>query len=108
LFGGDPEALREKLWCKMGCIINIDDIFKTKDIGNTILLNPAAGSKTLSEILLPIFKIIPTAMITISFFVIAKIRALFIIIIIITLPIWVVCMNIPTLKKVSNGVVPYV
>jgi len=44
-------------------------------------------------------------MITIAFFVIAKIRALFIIIIIITIPIWLVCLNIPTLKKISNDMI---
>ena len=104
-FSGNPEALREKLWCKMGCMINLDEVFETKDIGDTILFDPKTGATTLSEVLLPIFKIIPTAMITISFFVIAKIRALFIIIIIITIPIWMVCMNIPTLKKISNDMI---
>jgi len=104
-FGGDPEALRKELWCKMGCVVNLDDIFKTKDIGEKILFDPTEGAATLSDMLLPIFKIIPTAMITISFFVIAKIRALFIIIIIITLPLWMVCLNIPTLKKISNDMI---
>jgi len=104
-FGENPAELTRQLWCKMGCIINLDDMFKAKDIGGTILFDHKAGATTLSEILLPIFKIIPTAMITIAFFVIAKIRALFIIIIIITLPIWMVCMNIPTLKKISNDMI---
>jgi len=104
-FDENPTALTEELWGKMRDVINLDDIFKTDDIGTAILFDPNAGSTTLSQILLPIFKIIPTAMITIAFFVIAKIRALFIIIIIITIPIWMVCMNIPTLKKISNDMI---
>ena len=104
-FGENPAALTEELWCKMGCIINLDDLFAIEDVGNVILAGPDEGMYTLSDILLPIFKIIPTAMITISFFVIAKIRALFIIIVVITIPIWMVCMNIPTLKKISNDMI---
>jgi len=104
-FSDDPHYLVKELWCKMGCIINLDDLFAIEDIGGVILFNPDEGMSTLSDVLLPIFKIIPTAMITIAFFVIAKIRALFIIIIIITIPIWMVCMNIPTLKKISNDMI---
>jgi len=104
-FGEDPTALTEKLWCKMGCVVNIDDLLTTEDIGNIILNNPGSGQDLLSKVLLPIFKIVPTTMITITFFVIAKIRALFIIIIIITIPIWMVCLNIPTLKKLSNDMI---
>ncbi len=104
-FRNKPDVLVKELWCKMGCIINLDDVFKIEDVGGVVLGNTDKGIKIVTDVLLPIFKIIPTAMITISFFVIAKIRALFIIIVIITLPIWMVCMNIPTLKKISNDMI---
>ena len=104
-FGEDPKLLTKQLWCKMGCAVNIDDMLNLNDIGNIILNNPGSGQDLLSKVLLPVFKIVPTTMITIAFFVIAKIRALFIIIIIITIPIWIVCMNIPTLKKISNDMI---
>jgi len=105
-FGEDPKLLTKQLWCKMGCAINLDEIVGVPNLKD-IMLNDYVneGPQLFADVLLPVFKIIPTAMITISFFVIAKIRALFIIIIIITLPIWMVCMNIPTLKKVSNDMI---
>ncbi len=104
-FRNKPDILVKELWCKMGCIINLEDVFKIEDVGGAVLGNTDKGINIVTSVLLPIFKIIPTAMITISFFVIAKIRALFIIIVIITLPIWMVCMNIPTLKKISNDMI---
>ena len=103
-FGGEPDALIRELWCEMGCLIDMDDFraFTITDVGGIILGNNKEGSKIITELLLPIFKIVPVTMITIVFFVIAKIRALFIIVIIISLPIWMVCMNLPILKKISN------
>ena len=104
-FRNKPDVLVKELWCKMGCLFDVDDVFNLENIGGVILGNPKEGTGVIADVLLPIFKIIPTTMITISFFVIAKIRALFIIIVIITLPIWMVCMNIPTLKKISNDMI---
>lgn len=106
-FGRQPDAAIRELWCEMGCLFDPDDYeaFNLMDVGSIILGDTTQGSKIISEVLLPIFKIVPVTMITIVFFVIAKIRALFIIIIIISLPIWMVCLNIPTLKKISNDMI---
>jgi len=103
-FSRQPAALVRELWCEMGCLFDPDDYdaFSLTDVGSIILGDATKGSTIISDVLLPIFKIVPVTMITITFFVIAKIRALFIIVIIISLPIWMVCMNIPILKKISN------
>ena len=103
-FNREPDALVRELWCEMGCLFDMDDFgaFTISDVGGIILGNNEEGAKIITELLLPIFKIVPVTLITIVFFVIAKIRALFIIVIIITIPIWMVCMNIPILKKISN------
>jgi len=100
-----PDALVRELWCEMACLVDPDDglgwgIFS--DLGSIIFGDTDKGSTIVSDMLLPIFKIVPVTMITIVFFVIAKVRALFIIVIIISLPIWMVCMNIPILKKISH------
>jgi len=55
--------------------------------------------------MLPLFKAIPTAMLSLSLFVIAKIRVLFIMIVLLTLPIWMVTLNIPFLKKHANDMI---
>ena len=103
-FSRQPDALVRELWCEMGCLFDMDDFgaFTISDVGGIILGNNEEGAKIITELLLPIFKIVPVTMITIVFVVIAKIRALFIIIIIISLPIWLVCLNIPIVKKISN------
>jgi len=101
-FGANPDLVVTRLWCKMSCIVDFESVLDGDNWSRALTDPNAFGQTILTQVFLPVFKIIPTLMITIVFFVIAKVRALFIIIIIISLPIWLVCLNIPTLKKLSN------
>ena len=103
--GADPHFTTQRLWCKMGCIVDIDHLLDG-DAWSVALANPSNfGQELLTNALLPLVKIIPTASVTISFFVIAKIKVLFIMIVVITLPIWFVCMNIPKLKDTASDMI---
>lgn len=104
-FNGTPEVTTQRLWCKMGCIVNLEDLLD-QNHWSIALSNPSNfGQALLTDILLPLFKILPTAMVTLSFFVIAKVRVLFIMIILITLPIWMVGMNVPKIKEISHDMI---
>jgi len=86
-FNGNPEITTQRLWCKMGCIVNIDGLLN-QDAWEIGLSNPSNfGQSLLVNALLPLFKAVPTAMLSITLFVIAKVRVLFIMIILLTLPI---------------------
>lgn len=101
-FGANPDLAVTRLWCKMSCIVDFESALDG-DAWSRALTDPNAfGQTVLTSVFLPVFKIIPVLMITIVFFIIAKVRVLFIIIMLISLPIWLVCLNIPTLKKLSN------
>ncbi|MCJ8306543.1 MAG: hypothetical protein HRU07_05775 [Nitrosopumilus sp.] len=101
-FDGNPHLVTSRLWCKMGCIVNIDRVLD-QDVWEIALANPSNfGQELLTNALLPLFKAIPTAMLSISLFIIAKIRVLFIMIVLLTLPLWFVAMNLPFLKKHAN------
>lgn len=98
-FNGDPNYMTQRLWCKMGCIVNFNEILDQNN-WSTALSNPSNfGQALISSALLAPMKAVPTAMITITLFVIAKIRVIFIMIILLTLPVWMVAMNLPFLKK---------
>ncbi len=104
-FGGEPHAVTDRLWCKMGCIVDIDRLMD-QDIWNVLLSNPANfGQELLSNALLPLFKTIPTAMLSISLYVIAKVRVLFIMIVLLTIPLWMVFLNVPFMKKHAHDMV---
>jgi len=104
-FGGNPHVTTERLWCKMGCIVNTDRLLD-QNVWATALTNPSNfGQELLTNALLPLFKTIPVAILSITLFVIAKIRVLFIMIVLITIPIWMVCMNLPFLKKHANDMI---
>ena len=104
-FGKNPEVTVTRLRCKMGCIVNLESAL-SMDSWSIALSNPSNfGQAILTSALLPLFKTIPVAMLSLSLFVIAKIRVLFIMIVLLTLPLWMVSMNIPFIKKHANDMI---
>ena len=104
-FNGNPQITTARLWCKMGCIVDINELLN-QDTWKIAFASPNNfGQELLTNAILPLFKAIPVAMLSISLFVIAKIRVLFIMIVLITIPIWMVCMNLPFLKKHANDMI---
>lgn len=104
-FNGHPHITTERLWCKMGCIVDVNELLN-QNAWETALSSPNNfGQELLVNALLPLFKAIPTAMLSISLFVIAKIRVLFIMIVLLTIPLWMVCLNLPFLKKHANDMI---
>ncbi len=104
-FGGEPQVVTKRLWCKMGCIIDIERLMD-QDIWNVLLSNPANfGQEILVNALMPLFKTLPTAMLSISLYIIAKVRVLFIMIVLLTIPLWMVFLNVPFMKKHAHDMV---
>jgi len=104
-FNGQPEITTQRLWCKMGCIVNIDEVLD-QSVWEIALSSPSSfGQALLTNALLPVFKAVPTAMLSISLFVIAKVRVLFIMVILITIPIWMVAKNVPFISKHSDDMI---
>jgi len=104
-FGGNPEITVTRLWCKMGCIVNIDEVLD-QNVWEIALANLSNfGQALLTNAILPLFKAIPVAMLSLSLFIIAKIRVLFIMIVLLTIPLWMVGMNVPFVKKHANDMI---
>ena len=104
-FNGHPHITTERLWCKMGCIVDVNELLD-QNAWETALSSPNSfGQELLVNALLPLFKAIPTAMLSISLFVIAKVRVLFIMVVLLTIPLWMVCLNLPFLKKHANDMI---
>jgi len=104
-FNGQPQITTQRLWCKMGCIVNVNEILD-QSVWEVALSSPSNfGQAILTGALMSIFKAVPTAMLSISLFVIAKVRVLFIMIVIITLPLWMVGRNVPFIKKHSDDMI---
>lgn len=103
---GKPEETTAKLWCRMGglCMPEQSRLLDS-DIHKMLLANPADFSQEIfSNIFLGFFKLTATSMISLMFFITSTIRVTFTLVILITIPLWIVFGFIPKLKRLSETV----
>ena len=101
--GGDPQQVVDALWCKMGaagaCMFDFASILDPVS-WSTALANPADfGQTLLGEILMPFFMLTPALLAALGVFVTATVRVLFISIVLITIPVWMVLRNLPIFER---------
>lgn len=107
--GGDPQQVVDSLWCKMGasagCMFDFASVLNPASWATALTSPNDFGQSLLGEILLPAFKMTPALIISITVFVTAKVRVLFISIVLITFPLWMVLRNVPYLKQHAKSMV---
>ncbi len=103
---GKPEETTGKLWCRMGGTCTLDQSrLLDEDIHKMLLANPADfGQEIFAKVFLGFFKLTATSMISLLFFITSTIRITFTLVILITIPLWIIFGFIPKLKKLSETV----
>jgi len=104
---GKPEETTGKLWCRMGGgICTLDQLrLLDEDIHKMLLANPANfGQEIFAGVFLGFFKLTATSMISLLFFITSTIRITFTLVILITIPLWIIFGFIPKLKRLSETV----
>lgn len=107
---GEPQDTITKLWCKMGvCVedsaslIYADEQLLNSDINDTLVSNlDSIGQDIFVNLFLGFFRITATSMVSLLFFITAIVRIEFTMIIVITMPLWILFRFIPVLKKLSQ------
>ncbi|MDE0266652.1 MAG: hypothetical protein OXK17_06505 [Thaumarchaeota archaeon] len=108
--GGDhPQRIINDLWCKMGasaeCMFDFSTILDPLR-WSTALTSPADfGTSLMFEVLLPFFKIVPALTVTLTMYIMGEVRVLFISIVLITLPLWLVLRHLPIIKDHAKSLV---
>ena len=106
--GGDtPQRIINDLWCKMGaspeCMFDFSSIMDPLR-WSTALTSPADfGTSLMFEVLLPFFKIVPALTVTLTMYIMGEIRVLFISIVLITMPLWLVLRHFPIIEQHAQG-----
>ncbi len=101
--GGDPHTVIDSLWCKMGasaaCMYDFAGVLDPISWSTALASPNDFGQSLMGEVLMPFFKLMPALVVSLVVFVTAKVRVLFISIVLITLPMWLVLRNVPYLQK---------
>ena len=107
--GGDPRAVIDSLWCKMGasaaCMFDFAGVLDPVSWSTALASPNDFGQSLMGEVLMPFFKLMPALVVSIVVFVTAKVRVLFISIVLITLPMWLVLRNVPYLKRHAKNMI---
>jgi len=103
---GNPKETVQKLWCRMGgiCVEDSRNLLD-EDLHKMLMANTDYGKNFLADVVFGFFRITMESMMSLMFFITATIRIAFTLIIIITLPLWLVFSFIPPLKKLSQTVI---
>lgn len=102
---GKPHETVEKLFCRMGNVCVEDSrVLLDQDVHKSLIANPNMGVDFFSDIFLGLFRVTIESMMAITFFISSTIRISFMLMIVITLPLWLVFRCIPPMKKVTNAV----
>lgn len=102
--GGDhPQRIVDVLWCKMGasaeCMFDFAGILDPLR-WSTALTSPADfGASLMFDVLLPFFQIVPALTVSLTMYIMGEVRVLFITIVLITLPLWLVLRYLPIIEK---------
>ena len=102
---GKPGETVTKLWCRMGnvCVTDSRELLD-EDLHKSLMANPNMGRDFFADIILGLMRVTMESMMAMTFFVSATIRIAFMLMVIITLPLWLVLRLIPPVKKVSNAI----
>ena len=107
--GGDPHDVIDSLWCKMGasaaCMFDFAGVLDPVSWSTALASPNDFGQSLMGEVFMPFFKLMPALVVSLVVFVTAKVRVLFISIVLITLPMWLVLRNVPYLKKHAKNMV---
>lgn len=100
-----PHETVQKLFCRMGniCVEDSRDLLD-EDLYKSLMANPDQGKDFFADVILGLFRVTTESMMALMFFITATIRIAFMLMIIITLPLWLIFRCIPPMKKVSNAV----
>lgn len=106
---GDPEMVIGRLWCKMGasagCMYDFAEVLDPLN-WSTVLTDPDDfGQSLLADVLLPFFKLTPAFVASLAIFIAAKVRVLFISIVLITIPVWFVLKNVPYVGRTATDMI---
>ena len=108
--GGDhPQRIADVLWCKMGA--NAECMFDFASIldplrWSTALTSPSDfGTSMMFDVLLPFFQIVPALSVSLTMYIMGEVRVLFITIVLITLPLWLVLRFFPIIEKHAQSLV---
>ena len=103
---GEPKETTIKLWCRMGgCVEDSRDLLD-EDVHKMLAADMKNyGQDFFVDIFMGMFRLTATSMMSLMFFITATIRITFTLIILITLPLWLVFHYIPPLKKLSQTVI---
>jgi len=101
-----PEETTSKLWCRMGGMCTVDQSrLLDEDVHKMLIANPVdLGQEIFSNVFLGFFKLTATSMISLMFFITSTIRVTFTLVILITIPFWILLGFIPRLKSLSQTV----
>ena len=107
--GGDPHTVIDSLWCKMGasaaCMFDFAGVLDPVSWSTALASPNDFGQSLMGEVFMPFFKLMPALVVSLVVFVTAKVRMLFISIVLITLPMWLVLYNVPYLKKHAKNMI---
>ncbi len=107
--GGDPHTVIDSLWCKMGasaaCMFDFAGVLDPVSWSTALASPNDFGQSLMGEVFMPFFKLMPALVVSLVVFVTAKVRVLFISIVLITLPMWLVLRNVPYLKKHAKNMI---
>ncbi len=104
-FDGEPQNTTIKLFCRMGgCVEDSRDLLD-EDVHKMLAANTDYGQDFFVNIFLGVFRLTSASMMSLMFFITATIRITFTLIILITLPLWLIFHYIPPLKKLSQTVI---
>ena len=103
---GQPHETTTKLWCRMGSCMGDSKHLLDEDVHKMLAAKPKNyGEEFFVDIFMGMFRLTATSMMSLMFFITATVRITFTLIILITLPLWLVFHYIPPLKKLSQAVI---
>lgn len=107
---GDPQLVVDYLWCKLGaaggCIgFSMEEVLDPVAWGASLTNPNDLGQNLLGHTILPFMKLLPAFAATLSVYIVAKARLVFIMIVLLTIPVWMVARNLPILSSHSNTII---
>jgi len=102
---GKPNETVTRLWCRMGniCVVDSRDLLD-EDLHKSLMANPNMGRDFFADIILGLMRVTMESMMAMTFFISATIRIAFMLMVLITFPLWLILRLIPPMKKVTNAV----
>ena len=97
----EPQKTIDNLWCRMGAVCTLENSrLLDPDVHKMLLADMSnLGQEAFSTTFLGFFKLTATSMISLLFFITSIVRVTFILIILLTLPLWIIFGFIPPLKN---------